>query len=343
MSIEEVSAEIDQALDEIDATEASTNEEVAADQGNLDETVADLEGQTTQEVVEDVPAGEATEEAIAEIKAVKERNAAEAKAEEDAAAEAEAKEGANGGDVEFTDEAITRAMQVGMTPRDIRTFKSAESLANVTQAMEGFKGRKSREDRENEEAAETEIEAEDPYADMPKLDSEVHDPQVIAAFDKLVEISRKQQEELETFRGQSDETSRKVTDAQTKEVERWFDTQVEGLGENFHESLGEGAHASLDRGSSQYANREAIVGQMSVMLAGYDAQEMEAPPSKEVFDAAARLVLGDEYQKIRDKKLADDLSSRATQHMQRAGGQKSTETQTPEEEAAAAVDAKFGT
>jgi hypothetical protein len=72
------------------------------------------------------------------------------------------------------------------------------------------------------------------------------------------------------------------------------------------------------------------------------AQGLESPPREEVFNAAAGLVLRDEFQKAHEKKLAGDLEKRSSQHIQRAGGSKGATAKTPEEEVAQALNEKFG-
>jgi hypothetical protein len=98
----------------------------------------------------------------------------------------------------------------------------------------------------------------------------------------------------------------------------------------------------LDRGSPQFAKREAIAGQMAVLISGHEAQGQEPPPREEVFNVAARIVLREEFQAVHDKELSGGLAKQAGQHIQRAGGVQAKSTQTPEEEAAQAVDDLLG-
>ncbi len=186
----------------------------------------------------------------------------------------------------------------------------------------------------------------DPFADLPKLDPEVHDPSVIAMFDKMTEVVKGQHSELQDLRAEQAEqnvtaVAREEVElkAATSEIKQFFDGQVKGLGDNFLESLGTGDFDSLDRGSPQFANRDAIAGQMSVLMSGYQAQGQTPPSREEIFDTAARIVLRDTFQGIREKEIAGTLKTQSGQHLQRSGSVQASTTKTPDEDAAAAVDA----
>ena len=184
--------------------------------------------------------------------------------------------------------------------------------------------------------------AADPFADLPKLDPEIHDPDVIKMFDKLNEISRGQRSELQDLQKgklEADEVvaAREEADSEvaTREGEQFFDGQVKGLGEGFTEALGVGGYGSLDRGSSQSATREAIMEQMSVLLSGYQATGQTLPSREEIFDTAARIVLPSVYQGVHDRKIAGTQSG---QHLQQSSSGEGSTTKTAEEDAASAVD-----
>ena len=75
-----------------------------------------------------------------------------------------------------------------------------------------------------------------------------------------------------------------------------------------------------------------------MLISGYQAEGREAPPIDELFLTAAQAVMQKEYQQINEKKLSGELGSRATQHIERVGGQRATLSQTPQEFAVAQLE-----
>ena len=238
---------------------------------------------------------------------------------------------------EISDEALTQAVSAGIPLADAREFKSEESLLRVVDAVR----RAAKPSEEATAEKQTAKDDEDPFASLPKLDPDNYEPEVIEMFEKLTGIVKQQHGVIQDFRGHQQQAAQAAEAAASREVETWFDSQVAALGEDFSEALGEGGYGALAEGSAQHANRTKIADQMSVLLAGYKASGQQAPPRDEVFDAAARLVLKDEYQKIHEKKLTGELANRSKQHLQRPGGQKATSKLTPEEDTAALLDAKY--
>lgn len=241
-----------------------------------------------------------------------------------------------------SDSTLARAVNVGISVADAREL-SPGLLEQIIQGREAELDEVDNDVRKIQDSPDEKI---DIFAGLPKLDPEVHDQEVIKAFDSFSDVLRKQNEtikELQDQQAQAAFNAHEENDAALaaagSEVERFFDKQVKELGDDFSGALGTGAYKAMDRGSPQFAKREAIAGQMSVLLSGYEAQGLRAPPREEVFDIAARIVLKDEFQEVHEKKLSGELFSRSTQHIQRTGTQNETSTQTPEEEAAAAADA----
>lgn len=236
----------------------------------------------------------------------------------------------------ISDVALTRAVQAGIPLADAREFANEAALDRNVAIIERM-----REIR-REQAVEEAEEVKDPFADLPKLDPEKFEPEVIEAFEKITDIVKGQSAELDAFKNHQDGLTEAQQVANTKEVTQFFDEQITGLGDEFSDALGQGDTNSLPRGGMQFAAREQIAEQMSVLLLGYDASNLTPPPREEVFDAAARSVLQKEYQQIHDKELSGKLEKQATQHLQRAGGSQDTSTLTAEEEVVQALDSKFG-
>ncbi|KKL71521.1 hypothetical protein LCGC14_2094060, partial [marine sediment metagenome] len=192
-----------------------------------------------------------------------------------------------------------------------------------------------------------------PLGELPKLDPDVHDPQVIAQFDRLTDIIKQErevgqtevqsmQERLQAMEDLQADTISAAREAEDVEGVQWFNKQISGLGENFQEALGEGDSTSLNSQSKQYTNRADISVQMSIMDSGYRAQGLTVPSRDELFRKASRAILPDEYQQVHEKKLSGKLEKRAGQHISRAGGQKVSGTQTPADFAVAELEREFG-
>ena len=235
------------------------------------------------------------------------------------------------------DIALTRAVQVGIPISDARLFPTEAALGRAVDAMERTIEAQRPLEKQEEEA--------DPFAGMSKLDPEKFEPEVIEMYDSLLDVVKKQHEEIKNLKTQTtDQTEQSAfinQEAATREITGWFDGQVEKLGKSFSETLGKGDMNSLEQGSSQFAKREAIANRVAVEMAGYNAMGVEAPNRDVLFRDAARLVLGDEYQQIREKKLTSDLSKRSSQHIQRANSRGTKTNQSPLEDTAAMLDAKY--
>ena len=233
----------------------------------------------------------------------------------------------------ISDSALTKAVYCGLSLEDARQFPSEQALLRVVASMDAAK--------QFAPKAEEKVADEDPLAGLPKLDPEVYEPEVIKMFDALVGVVKKQQEAINSFQSQHEQSARHGQESAAREVEQWFDKQVSSLGKDFEEALGTGGYGTLDRGSEQFARRDKIANQVAVLIGGYRASGQQAPPREEVFDAAARLVLRDEYQKVYEKNLTGDLAKRSSQHVNRAGGQKTKNNTNPLEDTAAMLDARF--
>lgn len=233
----------------------------------------------------------------------------------------------------ISDSVLTQAVQAGFSLEEARLFGSESVLKSaVNRVIEASK--------KNEPATEL-PEAEDIFKDLPKLDPESYEPEVIKAFESLTAVMKKQQEMIQGLQANNRNTMQLQQDAASHEVEQWFDKQITSLGDDFKDALGSGGYSSLDRASPQFAKREAIANQAAVLLAGYKAAGQNAPDRDSVFQAAAKLVLMDEFQKVREKKISKDLEKRSAQHINRASGGKQSGNKDPFEETASLLDAKY--
>ena len=333
-----VTDEINQAFDEMAAEEKDAA------------VTTEAEGETTGESIEETAeeTTEATETTEGEVADETVEETSEEAVEEAAGETDTTRGGARSKEVDtdsasvigLTDALLERAVEAGISLGHARKFDSEAQLLDTVEHYEKVF---------EQAAVDAAPVAKDPFADLPTLDPEVHDAGVIEKFDRLTEIIKQErevnqgvEERLKAVEGHQGEASQATQRANTAEAERWFNGQISGLGKDFFTALGEGDSTSLDQNGSQFAKREGIAKQVSVMYSGYDAQGLTPPPRDELFATAARSVLHDEFQKQHNEKLSGDLKKRAGQHIERVGGRKISPKQSPHDYAVAELEAKFG-
>ncbi len=231
------------------------------------------------------------------------------------------------------DATLAEAVKVGIDLSSARQFPSELSLQQVIANLNVVK-----------EANKPEEEEVDLFESL-KMDPEEFEPEAIKMYDALVDVVKKQHEELKELKNQTvDYTKQSETlnqDASTREMTSWFNAQIKELGKDFHEALGESGIDSLAPGSSQRAKQEEIANRMAISMAGYNAAGQQAPPREELFQEAAGLVLKEEYQQVREKKLIASLKKNSSQHINRANSRGTKQSQDPMEETAAMLDKKY--
>jgi hypothetical protein len=232
--------------------------------------------------------------------------------------------------VSLSQESVVRGMGNGLSFSEARSFSSEAELNDFSNRVEyAAQAQAVRKQKQEQEVV-------DPFADLPKLDPENYDPEIIGMFDRLTGIVKGQYETIQGFQNnqqQFQEHYHAATQAANQaEIEGWFDDAVEGLGEDFKDVLGSGKYQTLEKGSSEFQNRDAIANHMGILIAGYNSQGLPVPSRSEIFDVAARQVLADKYSEIKNNKLSNELEGQSKQLIQRANKSTSTVVKTPEEE-----------
>jgi hypothetical protein len=241
---------------------------------------------------------------------------------------------------------MSRAADVGISNADASEFGSTEQLLAEIRHLEGqnYGGPTRQEWKENQEPAPKAPRS--PVDDLPDLDPEVFDPKTVEMFAAVKGALKQQQETIASFQDAQDAAAASSQAAANHETKQWFDSEIKGLGESFGEILGQGNFDSLAPGSSQLAKRDEIASLTGVLFAGYRDSGQQMPPREDIFRAAARLVLADEYQSLHDKEVSSGLEKRSGQHISRVTGKKSSLTRSPEDadkEIAALIDSEYGT
>lgn len=326
LNTDEFVAEVNTAIDQIQADQSGG-------EAKAEETSTPLTGEVKEEKAEDKSAESSEANDGQQPDGGKAASGEESAPAADSSADAPESK-APAAKVAISDAALTEAVRAGIPLEDARLFGSDAALMRVVGAVRAAAEAASVREEDTEQES-------DPFADLPKLDPEQYEPEVIAMFDKLTGIVRQQYDRIKSFESQQQGVVQSTQQATAREVEQWFDKQVESLGEEFTDALGVGGYSSLDRGSAQFAKRDQIAQQMAVLLSGYNASGLAVPPREQVFDQAAKIVLANEYRTIGERKLSADLAKRSKQHIARVGGQGSKQVKSPEEETAALIDQKF--
>lgn len=230
---------------------------------------------------------------------------------------------------------LTRAIRCGMTFAEVMSFPDEASLERVCTLIESG----------NAQGTKPEGSEKDPLEAFDNLDPDVYSESARELFGAMKEVITGLRKQVADLR-QGQQYSAYVSEAAARqEIEQWFDGRIDALGESFHGKVGTGNYASLQEGSPQKAVRDAIANQVHVLHAGYQAIGMQPPPRDTLFQQAARTVLGDEFAKIEEGRIQEDLKRMSRQHIRRARGSGSrgqNEKGDPLDSVAAMLDEKYG-
>jgi hypothetical protein len=212
----------------------------------------------------------------------------------------------------ISDYALTKAVQAGLSVSEARTFSSDASLLTVVDTIERKSKDSKKEEVEEEEFEGVKIENRDDF-----------EPDVLKLFDSMNDLLKKQNEKIKGLESKSadygQQTSRVSQEVAEREITDWFDRKVAGLGKDYEDVLGKGGYNEIDKSSDQFKKRDEVASQVALLMAGYQASGREVPDRDKLFDQATKMVLSDEMQKVKEKKLANDLGKRSKQHLNRPG------------------------
>lgn len=247
---------------------------------------------------------------------------------------------------DISPETLASAVNSGLTLEQARSFKSEGALSQFNGRVQYERNQQAEQqwNANQQQVQQQQQEQVDPFADLPKLDSEDYDAGVVEMFERLTGIARDQQEQIAAFRGQQEQATAQAHQAGQREVEGWFDFEVKALGDKFEAQLGKGSYSAMDKSSQQAVNRDAIADHMSILIAGYRHHGMTEPDRSVIFEAASKAVLSDRYTELATEKFTKDVEAQPTQTINRVNKTNLKRTLTSEEEDAALgaeIDKKF--
>ncbi len=214
----------------------------------------------------------------------------------------------------ITDDLIERAVKAGLSLKDAKEFTNSELLARMVERLEET----TKPADEKPPAGETKA-GDDPafkIDDIPDLDPEEYDEEVVAGFKTMKALIKQQSEELAALR--SGNTS---GDAIT--------TQLQKLGKEYADAApaGSGERAELEK-------------KLRILKAGYKAAGEEVADG-DLFAEAAKFVLGDVIGEKKEAQKAEQLAKRRQLHLSRPSGSADKPKGDPLAEIAREVDAAF--
>jgi len=141
-----------------------------------------------------------------------------------------------------------------------------------------------------------------------ELNAEMHDPQVVKAFDDL---NNHWKGKYEAAEASIQMLTNAVQKHDTRQFESDFDALVGGLGDEYQGLLGKGRTSGLDENSIAYQNRMRVAEQIDTLARGILAKNPQADPRLErVFPVAINAILGDKLKNEVKTQTRQDLASR---------------------------------
>jgi len=279
------------------------------------------------EIVDDKPKEEKKEEVKEDLpdpdpspESEEEKTGGKSPAEEKTVEEAE--------EDEISDDLMTRAVQAGMSVSDAKAIKNATALESVCKTLEASQKAEPTEEEAAAAAKAEEESVDDIFKDLPTLDPEEYDENLVKLVDGLKGIILSQNTKITAF------------EAEKGNAEANFvDTQINALGPEFAERIGVTGKVVAD--SPQAKTRDAVRTKFDVLKAGYEAAKIEVDQTV-VFSEAIGMVLGDVVSASKDAATIAALEKRNKQATAKPGSGKLKSLNPSAEDAAIeALDKKY--
>jgi len=213
----------------------------------------------------------------------------------------------------ISDSQLERAVKAGMTLADARAVKDAEALGRICSTLEA---RKKAEGGEADDA--NTGDAEDILSQIPDLDPETFDENLVAGFKAVKNLASALQAKV-----------KRLESAGASRDGSWFDTQVANLGEEISTVL-----------KDQPTKAMALKEKFDVLSAGYEAAGKDVGQSVVLAEAVA-VVLGDVAAKAEATVKSKKLETRRKQHVSRPSGGADAPKADPFDETAREIHEKY--
>ncbi len=202
---------------------------------------------------------------------------------------------------EFSDELLTRAVEAGLTDKDVREFGSSRALKHHLDFVERFKKVEAEKKPKEKEAA-TEDE------EFPELsEAEDYDPKLVKGWNKLTKTAKELREKVAGFEAREKARSEREASTMHAQMLNDFDEAVDGLGDEYAELLGKG---EIKEGTKPFENRAKLFGEMHIIAKSFRESGKPVPGEKELLKRAVANLFSDETETIARKKLSSKLETR---------------------------------
>jgi hypothetical protein len=232
----------------------------------------------------------------------------------------------------ISDALLERAAKLGMKLVDAKGFQNAQALEGTLTLLE--------KQAESTSKAVEEIpdkKDEETLSDIPKLDPEKYDSEIIAVVEALGKKVTGLESENKSLRSSSDERSLRVEEEAATAA---FDSSVNALGKDYEKILGVGNVNTLDESSPEFEARAKLAQRVIMVHNGY-VSVGRSVSSEQVFAESVKAEFPDIKVGSVAEQAATAIASREEQITNPPGKTAGKVTASYEDDIAAELNAKF--
>lgn len=224
--------------------------------------------------------------------------------------------GGSDGSGDLSDELLERAVSAGLTLAEAKEYPSSALLAKTLDRIQANRGDDDSGSRSaDEQSAKND---DDLFRDLPELDPEDYDENIVKTVNGLKGIITNQQKIIQGL--QSGEQNQEKS---------WFESKVTGLGDSFDKAF-----------KAAPEKRQSLQETFDALSAGYEAQGKQVGKDA-IFDQAVSATLSDVQAEASTASKSKDLGKRSSQHISRPGGKGEKPKKDAYESTAEKLDRKF--
>lgn len=210
---------------------------------------------------------------------------------------------------QFSDELLDRAVALGYTLDDLKSFSDAKALEKDIKRVERFNERlQAKKPTESDGEPEPEAEQE---PNWDKMVEDGHDPETVKLHRATWERAAKAEAKL------NDVVKAESQRAWEAHCER-FDAALDKLGEDYKPLFGTGRRGEIAKTSPDAArNRDKVFEMTTILRNGYVAAGRPVPPEAELINEAVQASFWRQSQTIARNKLKGDIKKSSSQSLSR--------------------------
>lgn len=238
-------------------------------------------------------------------------------AEESADAGGDAEESAESGD-DFSDELLNRAVALGYTVADIKSFRSEKSLEKEISRVERIQQRLAAKTPETANAVQEPEPTVDPDAaepDWAQMIADGYDEKFVNMQQRTWQRAQAAEAGLRQIQQEhQQEHQRREFDAQ---VQR-FDTTLASLGTEYESLFGAGSMAEVKKASPEMAQKRVeVFHKFQQLKNSYLMNRLPLPPEKELIEEAVHARFWKQTKTLARKELTEDIRKAGSQALSR--------------------------